>query len=293
MNNQRYHLLRFFTKLNGFVNWFTDKRVPKIADSDLTDAVFQKQSQQWLSSLTLEEQAAGRQIIRRIAKAIKSNPKQIDLSKKFSVSKFPKKLIVQWLPHLQSANFSNHKLPSVGFINQLTHLQYLQMNNCQIKKMSSIHLTYLKYLELSDNQLSNFKNCHFKKVVCLKLNKNKIKNLKIFSGPFPSLIKLTLSNNQIKQDIGINSLLAHGIKFIDLTFNPINEKTKKRLLAYNHVCKINFSGPQSFDSHYPYNLKNMKHARPAYYNITPTMGHSRKQITHWASSEYCHYLFKQ
>ncbi len=122
MNNQRYHLLRFLTKLKGFLNWFTDKIVPRTADSDLTDAVFQKKSQQWLSSLTLEEQAAGRQIIKRIAKAIKSHPKQIDLSK-FSVSKFPKKLIVQWLPHLQSANFSNHKLQS-GWINRVSATGY-------------------------------------------------------------------------------------------------------------------------------------------------------------------------
>lgn len=251
-------MLRFFSKLKRFFHWF---RNPTIASSDLNDQRFQKEAKQWLNRLKPEEQEVGGQILKCIAHAINHHPDRIDLSK-FLVSQFPKKLIVQWLPYLQEANFSNHRIQSVGFINQLTYLQNLKMNSCHINKMSHITLPYLRHLELSDNQLSQFKFCYFKKVSFLKMNNNKIKSLESFNGPFPNLIELNLDNNQIKQDVGINLLIKHGIQFINLNANPLNKQTQKRLLFYNNrgLGKINFYYPGACDYYSSKNSGELKHA---------------------------------
>ncbi|WP_253306990.1 hypothetical protein [unidentified bacterial endosymbiont] len=186
-------MLPFFSKNKYFLNWF---RNPKIASSDLNDTLFQKEAQQWLNRLKPQEKASGYQILQSIATAIGSHPKQIDLSN-FTVSKFPEKLIIQWLSDLESADFSKKNIQSIAFINKLKKLKRLKLNDCKIKKINNINLPNLEHLSLSWNQLSGFKKCDLKKVTVLKINNNKIKELKKLLTIFPNIERLYLANNEI------------------------------------------------------------------------------------------------
>lgn len=238
-------MLPFFSKLKRFFNWF---RPSKIAYSVLNDTRFQKEVQQWLSRLKPEEKIPGYQILQSIATAIGSHPKQIDLSK-FKVSKFPEKLIIQWLPDLESADFSNQNIQSIAFINKLKKLKRLKLNHCKIKKINNINLPNLEHLSLSWNQLSGFKKCDLKKVTDLNINNNKIKELETLLTIFPNIERLYLANNEIdKKSLAvIKTLEPKNIKFIDLRYNSIcDELTENQPLTVNKPYAIRFFN----DNHY-------------------------------------------
>jgi hypothetical protein len=164
------------------------------------DKVFKQETQEWIKLLQPNEIKSGRYIVQRIVNARKSqDTPTLDLSG-FKVSLFPSKLITKWIPKLTSANFSGLTIQNVHFLNQLTDLETLKMNDCKISKIVNVTLPKLKHLELTGTTNITF------------INNNK----KIFK-PNPNILQ-DFSQHCIQQNHknqNSNNLLTLGDGFIN------------------------------------------------------------------------------